>query len=386
MADATALRIALIASSFAPHVGGVEEHVAQIAREMSARGHMVEVWAVDRGVRPHRPLTGHDGAEISVRYLPTPLPARSPKAMLRFATRWPTAWRAWRRAHRRLRPDVLHVHCFGPNGIYADALRRRYRTPLVLTSHGETLGDDSNVYARSALLRDRLRRAIASASAVTTPSRYVLDDLRAHYGLRAGNTVPNGVDLDVRADDISPSGDYLFAVGRLGAAKGFDLLIDAFAQARPPGVRLLIGGDGPEHDALRQHTERAGVGDDVQLLGRLSPEQVAGYMSRATAVVVPSRSEAFGIVALEAWRSGAPLVMTSRGGAAEFVHDGVDGILVDPTDVAALSAALLRVLGDADLRNVLRARARERVSQFTWAAVGDQYQALYDGARKEATQ
>ena len=70
-------------------------------------------------------------------------------------------------------------------------------------------------------------------------------------------------------------------------------------------------------------------------------------MAGAVAVVVPSRVEAFGIVALEAWRSGAPLVMTDRGGAPGFVHDGVDGILVDPVDTAALRAALARVAADA---------------------------------------
>lgn len=378
MADSAAHRIALITSSFAPHVGGVEEHVAQVARELTARGHVVEVWTVDRGAAPQDPLLAADGVEIAVRYLPTPLPARSLPAMLRFAGRWPAAWAAWRRAHRRLRPDVLHVHCFGPNGIYAEALHRRRHTPLIITSHGETMGDDNGVYERSALLRARLRRAIVSAQTVTAPSEYVLDDLRARYGLHSGVVVPNGVDLAVRQGETAGEGDYLFAVGRLGYVKGFDLLIEAFARLQDTGVRLVIGGDGPERDALQKQSEAAGLAERVSFVGQLASEQVDAYMRGAVAVVVPSRSEAFGIVALEAWRAGAPLVMTSRGGAAEFVRDGEDGVLVDPTDVDALSEALAQVGNDPTLADRLRANGPARVRDLTWPAVVSQYLRLYD--------
>lgn len=379
MADATAHRIALITSSFAPHFGGVEEHVAQVARELAARGNTVEVWAVDRGERPEHSFVGDDGVEIAVRYLHTPLPARTPAALLRFGWRWPSAWASWRRAHRRLQPDVLHVHCFGPNGIYAEALHRKYGTPLVLTSHGETLGDDHGAYARSTLLRTRLRRGVEAAAAVTAPSEFVLADLRAHYGLVEGTVIPNGVVLDPVPADV-PLGDstYLFAVGRLGAAKGFDLLIDAFASAREGGVKLLIGGDGHERRYLEQHAQATGAADAIVFLGRLSPGEVDGYMRAAMAVVVPSRSEAFGIVALEAWRAGAPLVMTSRGGAREFVRDGEDGLLVDPLETGALTDALRRVVGDPGLRQRLGARGRARVQEFTWGGVAQRYLEVYD--------
>ncbi|MBY6060269.1 glycosyltransferase family 4 protein [Microbacterium esteraromaticum] len=385
MVDTAAYRIALITSSFAPHIGGVEEHVAQVARELTARGHVVEVWTVDRGVAPEHPFLAADGSEIAVRYLPTPLPARSLFAMVGFAWRWPSAWRAWRRAHRRLRPDVLHVHCFGPNGIYAEALHRQRHTPLIVTSHGETMGDDNGVYARSALLRGRLRSTIASAYAVTAPSRYVLNDLRSEYGLHAGIVVPNGVDLDVQPADVPKTGDYYFAVGRLGHVKGFDLLIDAFPRLQNEGVRLIIGGDGPERSALQRQAEAAGTAERVSFTGRLSPDQVDGYMRRAVAVVVPSRSEAFGIVALEAWRAGAPLVMTSRGGAAEFVTDGEDGVLVDPTDAEALSEALAQVGNDPKLADRLRANGSERVQDFTWPAVVSQYLRLYEELPTESS-
>lgn len=367
-------RIALIASSYFPAVGGVEQHVRSIASALRARGHEVEVWTVDRD-------GGHSETEVEgtrVRHLPTPLPASTPQAIVRFVRRGPSAFGLWRAAVREFRPDVLHVQCFGPNGVYALALSQRTRIPLVVTSHGETLGDDDNVYAQSAILRWSLRRAIRRSAAVTAPSQYVLDDLRRRFGLSAGEVVTNGIDLDQEARGVPDGAPFFFAVGRLGAMKGFDLLVRAFRAAElGPDVRLCIGGDGPERSSLERLAEEQGVSARVEFRGWMTTEEVARVMSEAMAVVVPSRSEAFGIVALEAWRAGAPLIMTSRGGAAEFITDGEDGVLVDPLDTGQLSAALERVARDARLREELSERGRMSVRAFDWSEVAGRYEALY---------
>lgn len=118
-------RIALVCSSFAPYRGGVEEHVRHTAAALVDRGHEVVVWTVDRG--EHLGVRSIDG--ITARYLPTPLPAARVGALARFARVAPSAWRAWGTALRADRPDLLHVHCFGPNGVYAAALARRHTLP-----------------------------------------------------------------------------------------------------------------------------------------------------------------------------------------------------------------------------------------------------------------
>lgn len=367
-----ARRIALVSSSFAPHVGGVEEHVRQVARELRALGDSVEVWTVERGAGPA--VRDVDG--ITVRYLPTPLPSASPGGVVRFLTAFPPAWRRWADALRRFRPDLLHVHCFGPNGVYALGLHRRFRLPLVVTSHGETVADDHSVFDRSAVLRTALRRSLAAASAVTAPSEFVLEGLRRDFGLSGGDVVPNGVDLALQGDGArSPlAGRYVLGVGRLGRTKGFDLLVDAFADAAvDPGLRLALVGDGPERPRLEALVAERGLADRVVFAGRLEPDAVADAMAGALALVVPSRVEAFGIVALEAWRSGAALVITDRGGASGFVRDGVDGILVDPLDAAALRGAIERVSADAELRSALVAAGRARVPEFTWRRVAEAY-------------
>ncbi|GAA2032809.1 glycosyltransferase family 4 protein [Agromyces tropicus] len=366
-----------MSSSYAPHVGGVEEHVRQVARELQEAGCAVEVWSVDRGTGP----VVRDVEGVTVRYLPTPLPSGSVGGIGRFLRALPGAWRHWTAARASFRPELLHVHCFGPNGAYALAMHRRFRLPLVVTSHGETVADDHAVFQRSAVLRTALRRALAAASAVTAPSAFVIDELRADYGLEGGDVVPNGVELGLVGDPAgSPfGGRYLLAVGRLGRVKGFDLLVAAMDGVDlDPDVRLVVVGDGPERERLEALAADRGLGDRVEFAGRLQPADVADAMAGAIAVVVPSRMEAFGIVALEAWRSGAPLVMTNRGGAPGFVRDGADAILVDPLDSEALRGAIERVARDGALRARLVAAGRERVPEFTWARVARAYLDRYD--------
>lgn len=372
MAKTRPRRVALVTSSFHPHTGGVEEHVRHVAREMSQRGLRVEVWTVDRGEGLREARV--DG--VRVRYLPTPLPARDGLALMRFLGSVPAALWMWWRAFTSLRPEVLHVHCFGPNGVYALALHRLTRTPLVVTSHGEAFADDHGVYDRSALLRSALKQSIGAAVAVTGPTQFVLRDLRARFGLVGGQVVPNGVDETappVEPLELPIGGPMVLAVGRLERMKGFDLLLDAAAHPGLAAVHVVIGGDGSQSPALHRRAQDLGIADRVHFLGRVTPGQVTAAMAAADVVVVPSRREAFGIVALEAWRSGTPLVGTVHGGMPDFVEDGVDGLLVDPIDREALATAMSAVLVDTTLAEVLGAAGRRRVQAFTWSAVVDSY-------------
>ena len=119
-----ARRVALVSSSFAPYIGGVETHVDRVARALGDTGWTAEVWTVDRG--EGLGVTEQDG--VRVRYLPTPLPARSAAAMMRFARQGRRARRAWAEAYRAFRPDILNIQCYGPNGLYGAALARKVRS------------------------------------------------------------------------------------------------------------------------------------------------------------------------------------------------------------------------------------------------------------------
>lgn len=365
-----ALRIALVASSYAPYIGGVEQHTAQVAGRLRDRGHHVEVWTVARdGVPAVRAVDS-----VTVRDLPTPLPARRLSRGLRFAWSFPRAWLRWVRAWRRFRPQVLHIQCFGPNGLYATALSSMTRTPLVLSSHGETDADDSDIFRTSSLVPAGLRRAVVRASAVTGCSESVARDLHEHFGADNVVVVPNGVsDLELGAVQKVPG--RVVGVGRLEYNKGFDLLIRAVAEVEDS--ELVLVGDGARRPELEALAGNLGVADRVSFVGVRSAIETRRAIAGATVVAVPSRKESFGLVALEAWSGGTPLVATSTCGPATFVTDEVDGLLVDPSDTVAFADALRRVVRDEALVSRLAAAGRSAVRKYTWGAVAERYEAIY---------
>jgi glycosyltransferase involved in cell wall biosynthesis len=289
------------------------------------------------------------------------------------------------RAVREFRPDVLHVQCFSSNGVFATIAGRRSSVPVIVSLQGETVMDDNDIYERSMLLRGALRHGLRRAAAITACSQFVLDDAVARFGLPTtdGVVVANGVDLDESADpeqlDI-PYSRFVFAVGRIVEKKGFDLLIDAFARLANahPDLGLVIGGDGRARDSLTKKVQALGIADRVALPGALSRSQVAWAMQAADAFVLPSRLEPFGIVVLEALRSGTPAIVSNRGGARQIVGDGRYGLTVDPFDASALAGAIDSLLRDPQRAQELGAAGKRRAQSFSWDVITDQYQAIYE--------
>ena len=368
------MRVALVPSAYAPAVGGVEELTARLAARLASSGDEVEVWTI----RHPSDLPADEVVEdVRVRRFDVPLPALRPRS-LAYPVAARHAFRAFARAERRFRPDVMHVVCFSANGVYATALAERRRLPLVISLQGETVMDDGDIYDRSLALRLGLRLGLRRAAAATACSRFVLDDAERRFGLQSGRgrVIPNAVERDGDAEPVSlqlPFNRFVLALGRVVHKKGFDLLLDAFARLARPGLGLVIGGDGPEREPLLRRAAELGLGGRVALPGALSRGQVAWATAHADVFVLPSRVEPFGIVVLEALRGGSPVVVSSRGGANEIVTDGREGLVVDPYDAPALAAAIERMLDAPPTTDVLHARAAE----FSWDAIAERYRELY---------
>ncbi|MDL9978274.1 glycosyltransferase family 4 protein [Microbacterium sp. ASV49] len=368
-------RVALITSSYAPRIGGVEEHVANVARELHAAGDEVAVWAVDQGDEPV------SETDFPVRYLPCPLPARSLRPAVGFAARSPAALAAWRSANRTDRPDIWHIQCFGPNGLYANALAGD--RPLVYSHHGETFMDD--VFEQSRLLRNGLSRVLRRADAVTSCSAFAARDLDRWAGPRAVDIVPNGVDLSEPIGVMPPDligRRYVLGIGRLVPVKGFDSLIRAFATLLRSGSvsashDLVLAGDGPDRGRLESLASEEGISARVRFVGALDRGSVGAVMQGASALVVPSRVEAFGITVLEGWRAGIPVIATSNGGPADLIDEGRNGLLARPDTPADIVRALGAVLSDRDLAASLGNEGRRSVRGFTWKATAEAYREVY---------
>lgn len=373
------VRVALLPSSYPPRIGGVEELTRRLARALVEAGDAVEVWTPS--LDGHRDDDEIDG--IPVRRLPMPLPPARPGPVARFPLDGARALRGLLGAADRFRPDLLHVQCFSVNGAWATALGALRRLPLVVSLQGETVMDDHDIFEHSASLRAALRLAARRAAALTACSAFVLDDA-ARFGVAGGRgqVIFNGVDPAPPVDGPPPAvpfDRYVLGLGRMVPKKGFDLLLDAFpaVAARLPGTGLVLAGGGPQRSALERRAQAPDLAGRVHFTGPLTPGQVAAAMAGAAVFVMPSRVEPFGIVVLEAWRAGCPVVASSVGGAPEFVRHGADGLLVDPADPAALAGAVSRVAGDAGLARTLADGGSARVGDFAWAEVAGRYRRVY---------
>lgn len=381
------MRIALVPSSYAPAVGGVEIVTRRLASELRTRGHDVEIWTPRIvGQAADDELDGLRVVRVAM-----PLPSARPAAVGSFLVRGPLGFLALAEAYRRFRPDVVNIHCFGPNGPYAAAMSLLSRTPLVVSLHGETVMDDHDIFERSSTLRRALGFALARAEGVTACSAFVSRDaLRFGTPRSSPEVIFNAVDpffnavdpFEALDDSASPSERYFLGVGRVVAKKGFDTLLRAFAEIRAANheVGLVIAGDGSDLGRLRELAASLEVEDAVRFVGRLDRSGVERTMRAALAVVVPSFVEPFGVVALEAWAAARPLLITSAGGPPEFVKDGVDGILIPPGNPSALATAMQRLLADPERANRIARAGAARAPSFNWPATAASYESVYRSA------
>lgn len=164
-------------------------------------------------------------------------------------------------------------------------------------------------------------------------------------------------------------GDYIFAVSRLTSLKRMDLLIRALAEPAASGVRCVIAGDGEMAGDLRDLVRQLGLEARVHLVGEVGEDELVGHLARCRAVCFPAKDEDYGFVTVEAFAS-RKAVVTCRdsGGPLEFVHDGVEGLVVSP-EPGALAGALALVSADESLAARLGEAGLCAVRTLTWPTV-----------------
>jgi L-malate glycosyltransferase len=276
--------------------------------------------------------------------------------------------------------DVLHLHYAVPFARVATAVRHRLgaRAPrLVATLHGT----DVSVHAARRRRGRPLRRDVAALDAVTTVSR--AHAALSHRLLQLPEepvVIPNFVDLD-RFRPLDPA-QRLGRRRRLVHVSNFRPVKDPRAVARIfAGVRahldaeLWLVGDGAELPATLDLVDRAGLLDDVRLLGLRT--DVEHILPETDLALVTSRHESFSLVALEAAASGVPVLATAVGGLPELIVDGVTGALHDPGDTATAVAAACAMLADPDRHAVMARSAAAHAARFDAAAVVPVYEQLY---------
>jgi glycosyltransferase involved in cell wall biosynthesis len=277
-------------------------------------------------------------------------------------------------AKAALRPQLIHLFTLG----YAELFHYETATqpvPVLATLH--------RTFPPGAYTPDGIiGRTLRSADWVTACSRSVLDETCVHVsGLRSrASAVLNALPEPAGAT-VAPSFDppRLVCIGVVEPHKGFDVAIAALAQLLPslPSLTLTVAGNGSALGALRDQAHELGVDHAVAFRGAIDPGDINALLRGASIVVVPSRVEPFGLVALEAAHAARAVVASRVGGLPETVLDGQTGLLVSPDDPQAIAAAVRALVCDSPRATEigLAARRRARV-HFSWERFVGRYDVL----------
>lgn len=373
------MRVTMVNKYYPPHLGGIEFHLRDLATALVARGD-AEVRAIVANEAPETLVETVDGVEVT----------RLGRAFERASTPVALGMRAAIAAEAaRERPaDVLHLHFPYPWGEVA-WLAARPQLPTVLTYHSDIVRQKTLLAAYAPLLRRVLDRV--DAIIATSPDMVEHSPFLSRVAEKC-HVVPFGIDAaryeahgavaqhaaDLKAAHVRP---IVLFVGRLVYYKGVDVLVEAM---RDVDADLVIVGSGPLEERLRARTRELGTAERTVFLPTLPHDELVAWYHAADVFCLPSvaRSEAFGLVQLEAQAAGTPVVSTRLSTGVPFVNrDGVTGLTVPPGDAAALGEAVRTLLADDELRARLGAQGRQRVlAEFTMERMLDDTLGVYAAA------
>ena len=388
-ADPAALRVLFLTHAFPRFTGDAAgSFILRFARALRQIGIDVSVLA------PHaRDLPTHDSIDgievVRFHYAPPSLETLAYTGTMAEQVR--DSWTArlslasligagfWRvlGEQRRVAPRLLHAHWWFPAGVVAAATSRFSRIPFVTTMHGS----DVRLARSTAGAAKGLGLVMRASRATTTVSTWLADEAHA---MTPDLPPPRVSPMPAATELFTPGGaratDRLLFVGRLNAQKGIGLLMRALAAMRTR-AQLDVVGDGPDAESMRGLASSLGIADRVTWHGALPQTALPDLYRRAAALVVPSRDEGLGLVAVEAQLCETPVIAFDSGGLRDIIEHGATGILVRDFSADALARAADELLGSTDHAAALGAAGRRAaLAVFSPDAVARSYDAIYRGA------
>jgi len=360
------MRIGLLVDVYKPYINGITNFVSQHKKVLEDQGHKVFVFT----------LGNLDYEDEELRVIRSPA---IPLSNTGYYINFNFSRTAWNKCKTM---DILHANHPFITGRIAVRCSKRYGIPLVFTNHTRY-----DLYAHHYLpilpaaltqifLEAYLPSFTSQCDLVIAPSKGLYDVLRS-YGVTSHiEIIPNGIDLEPfrnprrrrsRAElGLPESAKVMIYVGRIAPEKNLTFLLRAFATVSKelPALYLLLVGDGPEVDNLRDQAQKSGVGEKVLFTGCVEYEDVPGYLSLADAFVTASVTEVHPLSVIEALAAGLPVLGIKSPGVGDTVVDGVNGFLAGP-DLAEFSLKMYRLMSEDDLRACLAENARRDSEQYS---------------------
>jgi glycogen synthase len=372
------LKILLVVSNYLPNRGGLQTVTSTLAAELQQREIIVSVLA-QRYPRALSAKEKIDGVRVQRLLFLTPrlrdLQKRRLDLFLASLFYFPTTLIRLSWLIVRDKPDVVNLHFVGAPALFLLIAHAFLHFRYIVSLHG----DDVEGLSRGTWF-DRwvFHVTLRQADGVTACSRYLLEKVQAVEPSIVGkaSVIYNGMQIEDARTVVSNDG--ILAVGRMVPKKGFDVLLRAFAECRraTKTLRLNLIGDGPERGALESLAHELGLIDCVAFLGSQDHEAVVRTMQTSQFVVVPSRDEPFGLVALEAMAVGKPVVATPVGGLPE-VLEGADAVLVEPDNPMVLAEAITAMLARIEREPQFGSHNREVAARFSITRMVDGYVQVY---------
>lgn len=361
------MRIALIAEDYYPQLGGVPEHVHNLALQLTAWGHHVHVITAR--------MREANGDAPFVRRVGTSLVIYSNGGVARITA----GWRLQRRLEEMFRAeryDVVHVHGgLAPTfGVVAPLAAWKVDIPVVATFH--------SWFPRSVgyrLFRPIFQRLLDRHAAAIAVSQPVIDAM-SRYVHADWEIIPNGVNTSFfqpngrRPIDALRRGPRLLFLGRLEPRNGLNVLLEAMPHIlrRYPNASLTVAGDGP----WRGHYERrmksqgltGGERGQVRFVGRVFQERPLLYAA-ADLYLCPTTRASFGVTLLESMACGTPMVLADNVGFRSVVRQGREALFLADQDPLAWAETVIGLIGDIERRAAMSKAGLERAAEFSWPIV-----------------
>eukprot|EP00276_Gloeochaete_wittrockiana_P014566 CAMPEP_0184338060 /NCGR_PEP_ID=MMETSP1089-20130417/6573_1 /TAXON_ID=38269 ORGANISM="Gloeochaete wittrockiana, Strain SAG46.84" /NCGR_SAMPLE_ID=MMETSP1089 /ASSEMBLY_ACC=CAM_ASM_000445 /LENGTH=304 /DNA_ID=CAMNT_0026664309 /DNA_START=305 /DNA_END=1219 /DNA_ORIENTATION=+ len=285
--------------------------------------------------------------------------------------------------------DIIHSHDWlaTPALLQMKVLGRKSILTMHSTERGRLGGSEA--------IRTIERSGCMAANRIITASKSMAQELETEYGIPPEKVVVIFSGINVHRYDgyidiapvktglgFAPMDPMVLFCGRLVLAKGADILVDAIPVVLKgwPNARFTLVGDGELRPELEKHVWERGLGGCTRILGHVEGIELINLFKSCDVVCVPSREEPFGIVILESWAAGKPVVATRNGASASLITDGVDGYLCD-SPAESIAEAVLKLFSNFQLARTMGAAGRNKAATTnSWEQIAKKTETCYKAA------
>lgn len=357
-----------------PYVGGVENYVLSLSKELSMMGYGITIICANEPKRiPEETIDGVKVKRLAYigKIANTNITLTLPFKLLRENF------------------DIIHTHMPTPWSADWSAIISVIRNkPLIVTYHNDLTGRGINKHIANLYNATMQKILLKMARKIIITNKKYLEyspHLKKHKNKVV--VIPPGVDLK----QFKPTGTqkqkntlfFLSVLDGFHEYKGLDTLLKALAPAKKeiPDIRLVVGGEGSLKEKYRSQAKELGLEENIIFAGFIPQEKIVEYYNQAQAFILPSTSsvqEGFGMVLLEAMACATPVITTEIVGLAEEIKENNAGIIVPPKDTAALSKAITKILTDQQLRNNAEVNARKLATEkYSWEIAAKKTEEIY---------